>query len=201
MLIFKSVDEHYNYLEELIEQKPSVAVITSFGMYAGLTHEGVDLNKVGSKYRTRTKDFLDKLSTVPNVYVLIGLSPYKSCSGTIKCLHCQTSYVKSLLRLIVHCDTFPRFKWRMTENLHAKTFLFTYDADNKNRYEGVLGGRNLNDSNWIDYSFAAEGDIVKAVLKDMINTIQTCDRINNDNINKLLDHYRIEARALELIQI
>lgn len=201
MLIFRDINEHYNYLDSLIKLKPDTVVITSFGLYSGIMHNGFDLNEV-PRYKTRTKEMLDSLKDVPSVNILIGLSPYRSCSGTLKCLHCQISYVKTLFRLLANLDNYPNFKWRIVENSHAKVTLFSYNVGGgKYEFKGVIGGRNLNDSNWKDFSMSIEGEPVKSLYRESLMMIKDSTKLSNSAIEKLIDKYEIEPRVMEMLQI
>lgn len=202
LLILRSTEEHFNHIDSLIKRKPDTAVITSFGIYSGIMHNGFDLNKVSARYKSRTKDMLDSLMAVPNVNILIGISPYRSCSGTLKCLYCQLTYVKTLFRLLANLDSYPDFKWRIIENLHAKLTLFSYNkGGGKFEFKGIIGGRNLNDSNWKDFSMSIEGEPVKSLYRESLNIIKDSTKLNTSIVGELLEKYKIEPRVMEMLQV
>lgn len=202
MIIFSDVNEHYNYIDSLVKRKPDTALITSFGLYSGIMHTGLDLNEVSAKYKTRTKEMLDGLNQVENVNILIGVSPYKSCSGTVKCLSCQLSYVKTLFRLLANLDKYPHYQWRIIENLHAKVTLFSYNLGGGNfEFKGVVGGRNLNDSSWRDFSMSIDGDPVKKLYRESLKIFKDSTKLNSSTIGRLIQKYEIESRVMDLLEI
>jgi len=158
-----TIEDHYDTLFELLEKKPTKVFISSFGLYAGITADGKDWHQRGGKYTSRTHEFLDKLSTVEDVRVLIGAAEYISCKVEqeqyrkvqLFCEDCFNKYGETFKRLLKHTEAFPYIHWRIRINTHLKMTMFQY-ADNS--IVTVLGGRNLTDSDWPDVTFRIDSE-------------------------------------------
>jgi len=170
-------------------------LISTYGIYAGITHYGQDLNGQSSKYTAYAKEFLDSLIGVSKVNIVVGLYPYSSCKGTVRCVYCESRYVRGLLRLSSHKDHFSSFKWRVKPNNHLKSVLAIKD----NSFEGIVGGRNLSDSNWNDLTFRLEPEDAKEVFKMVIPIWKEAEDLTDDILNSLLDRYEISKHSMELV--
>ena len=201
MRVLAELHEYYDYVESLITEDIESAFISSYGIYAGIAHDGRDLNALGPTYQTRTKALLDKLCAVPNVNIVIGIASYHGCGKNVPCYHCQYNYYKSLLRLLNHKEQFPNFNWRIAEDNHLKCIAFIYNNNGVRRYSGVAGGRNLNDSNWIDCAFAIDEEAVKSILKKMIQSFRSARKLTGKYLNELSIKYDISSNVIESLMI
>lgn len=182
MQLFISLEEHFKYLAGLVARKPKGVFIASFGVYAGITFDGRDTTSWGEKYHLHTRDFLESLRPVPNVKLLIGIPDYKSCRGKTSCQHCEIGYVYQMSRLLNHGELFPEFKWKAATQAHAKCILFFFGGE----ILGVAGGRNLNDSNSVDATFAIDSNIGTQLYKGLVPIWKDSKDLNNDSINNIL---------------
>lgn len=197
MKAYLDCNAYYDALEALISLKPTTAFISSYGMYAGISHDGQDLNIRGDSYATRAKKILDLLSDIQTVYMLIGLSPYRSCKGFAKCLNCEHAYYKSLLRLLSHKEYFPQFNWRVSESSHAKLVVFAFDDNGAKSYRGIGGGRNFNDSNWDDISFDLSDQLNKEMVKYFAVQYGKANKLTSQYLDKLSIKYDISSKVIE----
>ena len=180
MHAFITLKEHYDYLDTLLKKKPRAVLIASFGIYAGITHEGVDWE---TKYPTLTRRFLESLKSINEVMLLIGVGDYKSCKGkNVICKDCERAYVNQLIRLLNHRDLFPNFKWKVSLQAHAKCTLCISDHD----ILGVAGGRNLNDSSAIDVTFPIDSAVSAQLLKHIMPIWKKAMPLSEDSLDKIL---------------
>lgn len=193
MRLFITLEEHFEYLAELVSRKPKGVFIASFGVYAGITFDGRDTTTWGAKYHLHTRDFLESLRPIPNVKLLIGIPDYKSCRGKIACQHCEIGYIYQMSRLMNHGELFPEFKWKAATQAHAKCILFFFDKE----ILGVAGGRNLNDSNSVDATFEIDSDIGAQLYKGLVPVWKDSKDLNSDEINAILAKQGISASAMD----
>lgn len=197
MRVYLDNDSYFDAIESYIYEKPQAVLISSYGIYAGISHNGEDLNKRGISYETRVSKILHSLLDVPKVHMLIGLSPFKSCRGFTTCLQCQYNYYKSLLRLLNHKELFPKYNWRVSENSHTKLVLFVYDDDGHKSYKGIGGGRNLTDSNWDDISFDLDFEASSKCIKHFLLKYGKAPALTSKYLNKLTLKYDISSEVIE----
>lgn len=195
MRIFSTIDEHFDYTAELVAKKPKGVFIATFGIYAGITYDGRDTTLWGDKFKLRTRDFLNSLTSVPNVSLMVGLGDYRSCRNKIPCKHCERSYFYQLIRLLNHSETFSTFKWKVIPQSHAKCTLFFYD----NEIKGIIGGRNLNDSNYVDATFEVSAETSAQLYKNLLPTWKKAFDLNNDAIDKILVDQGINPETIKKI--
>jgi hypothetical protein len=194
MKLIPTVEEHFKELRSMTEGADQV-LISTYGIYAGINHYGQDLNGQSSKYTAYAKEFLDSLIGVSKVNIVVGLYPYSSCKGTARCVYCESRYVRGLLRLSSHKDHFSSFKWRVKPNNHLKCVL----AIRGNSFEGIVGGRNLSDSNWNDLTFRLEPEDAKEVFKMVVPIWKEAEDLTDDTLSSLLDRYEISKHSMELV--
>ncbi len=80
MKLFIKIEDHFQYLDQLVKKGPTKVFIASFGIYAGITYDNRDTTEWGPKYRLGTRDFLESLRGI-DTHIIIGVSDYKSCKG------------------------------------------------------------------------------------------------------------------------
>jgi len=196
MKIFETAEDHYSYLGTLVAEKPQFALISSYGIYAGITHEGANLNLIKGR-ETLSDKFLNSLQGVQKVCILVGVNKFLNCNGFVPCQHCQRTYYRYLLRLLSHKEHYTQFLWRASQCSHAKCSLFVYKKDGVTYYKGVIGGRNLNDSNWLDYSFSIEGEDAASLLKKVLLQYNLADKLSPAYLNGLAREHNIDSNVIE----
>lgn len=187
MEIFYDIEKHYQYLISEVGKNPKSVIITSYGIYAGITQDGRDSTEWGDKFHLYSRDFLDIIAAIRDVRIIIGLPDYRSCKGSKSCEDCEVSYVASLIKIYNHAEKFPRFKWRISTSSHLKSVLFIHeDTGPKPNITGVIGGRNLNDSTWFDASYTIDGEKSIDLCKKVLNYYKQCPAATLDAINDVL---------------
>ena len=190
-----SLEDHVNFLNKAVDNKPKAVFISSFGTYLGITYDGRDTTSWGEKYQLKIRSFMESIRSINNVKVLIGLANYTSCKGKLQCKDCEKTYARSLIRLMNHAELFPEFKWRMVNELHLKCTLFFYD-DN---IVGVSGGRNLTDSNWDDITFTLSSAEIKQLWAHISPIWNRSLDITDDNIRNILNDHEISEAGLKSV--
>lgn len=163
MRISLDIDEHFALLNNYLDYNPDRILISSYGIYAGITFANQDTAGWGDKYQLATRAFMDRLVSVSQVQILIGIADYRSCKANGQCLDCERQYVKSIIRLLNHAETFKHIQWRMATDLHIKGYIFEYG----NKIKGISSGRNLSDSSWKDVSVQlteSECNLIKSYI-------------------------------------
>jgi hypothetical protein len=199
MRIFFNIDDHFDFLEECVRARPKRVIITTYGLFAGILGDGRDMQEWGPKYRTRTRDLLEEMRSLPDIRIITGIYARKSCKGKVQCVNCDKSWVMDLLRLVNHADKFSEFKWRFQPDFHLKSTLFSYDSDHPAPLRGIVGGRNFNDSKWADAT--VELDKMSALLleKETDKAWLNATPLTIDNITKLVEANQIPEEVLNLI--
>lgn len=195
MNIFAAIDDHFEYLSQLVSKGPKGVFLASFGMYAGILHDGRDTTTFGKNYQSLTRLFLDSIKNTPNVKLLIGLADYKSCNGKISCEHCERGYIYQMIRLLNHQELYSNFKWKVACKMHVKCSLFFYDSE----ISGVIGGRNLNDSDSFDMTFSIQSDACKSLYTQILPTWRDAYDLNASNIGVLLEKQGIRESTVNKI--
>jgi hypothetical protein len=194
--MFLDHKDHYNYLEKLAKQNPDEAIISSFGLYAGITFKGHDTTNWGPNYQSKTRKILEALRKCPDVLMLIGVSNYNNCKSFLdkptRCIPCEIKYTRSLFRILSHAELFPEFKWRITTELHLKCSLFKYGES----WKGLAGGRNFTDSGWADITFELAQNQITTLLDHVLKLWDTAQDITEPNISELLVNEDISEQAL-----
>lgn len=193
--MFIDNDEHYQYMRDSIALNPAHTIISTFGVYAGITHDGQDITQLGAKYKKNTKDILDLLRGC-DTRMLVGVANYKSCKTNGQCIDCEKQYVKMILRTAEHADFFNHAKWRMTTELHLKCCLFFY-SDKTVR--GLAGGRNFTDSEWADISFELNMNQIKTIYKHTKDLWDNACAITDSSIGDLLIAQGISEEGMQAI--
>ena len=179
--IILDLQEHYKTLSNFATGADEV-LIASYGLYAGILHDGRDTTEWGYKYSNATHEFLDGLKDTPNVKILIGLSPLTYCDVDKRCSDCETKYISQLERLLHTAEHWPKFSWAFTEELHMKFFgMFTAGAP----IGGLIGSRNLSDSTWFDVSFKLAGDELLKLRTYYLEVFSGCRPVTHEEIEKV----------------
>lgn len=175
--------EYCTRLRELIDRKPDRILIGTYGLYAGISSEGIDVaEKWGNKYKSETKDILDSMEGM-NVEILVGLSEYFSCTKDFPCKHCELKYVNGLIRLLEHGNKWFDFKFRFLTNFHLKCFITIKDSE----ICGVGGGRNFTSSDWVDVSMDLNKSQILRTLELWRDSWKSATVLNKDNIQTYID--------------
>lgn len=182
MELMVNYEDHIKWLSERIDEGPTSTMVTSFGLYAGISYAGEDMTKIGWKFRSKTRDLMEKMRNLPNVRFLIGVPKYRSCKGKSQCINCEAQYTKDIIRLSNHIQFFPEFKWRMTSDLHLKSCIFTYGKTCK----GISGGRNFTDSDWFDCTFELSKEHVRKLLEHVAEVWGNSKRLDDDTLGDIL---------------
>ncbi len=194
MEIFYDIKQHYGHLIAEAAKKPKSAIVTSYGIYAGITQDGRDSTEWGDKYHLYSRDFLESLAEVPDVRIIIGLPDYRSCKGRSKCEDCETNYVASLIKIYNHADKFSQYKWRMSDTSHIKCAIFINVGSN---ISAVVGGRNLNDSIWTDASYTIEGQVASDLCVKVLNFYKQCSPLTLESLDEVIQAKGISQSTLE----
>lgn len=192
MELLVDYDDHVRWLSDRIDEKPKSVIITSFGLYAGISYTGNDMTQIEWKFRSKTRDLMEKMRSVPDVKLLIGVPKYKSCKGRIACVNCEGEYCKTFIRLLHHVDHFPEFKWKMATDIHMKACIFIYG----NECRGISGGRNFTDSSWFDCTFELSDRNIKTILRHIKPIWNGSVSINDQGINTLLQNEGISEEGI-----
>lgn len=196
MQLFLEHTDHSKFLFDRVAEVPDHTIISSFGIYAGITYNGNDTTEWGEKYRLATRDLLETMRKLPDVKMLIGVADYRSCKNKDYCRDCEINYAKGLLRLAFHAELFPEFKWRVSTQLHLKCALFFYG----NEIKGVAGGRNFTDSNWADVTIELNDEYCRELAKHTIDLWKSSPKLNDDAVAQILDDQGISKKTLQYIE-
>lgn len=199
MQMFLESAEHSQYLFDRVAEKPERILISSFGIYAGITYSGQDTTTWGDKYRLATRDLMEIMRGIKSVYMLIGVAPYKGCKGDKYCQDCEIQYAKSLLRLAYHAELFPEFKWKISTDLHLKCAIFSYPKGTVPRIRGVAGGRNFTDSSWADVTFELTESKAVLLAKHTIELWESSPNLTDAAISDILDSQGISEKTMKAI--
>jgi hypothetical protein len=176
MNFFIEADEHNKKLLELAKSKPDKIVMSTFGIYCGITKTNDDVRSWG--YTSNTRNILDEMIDKCNdITILIGISCYQSCR-TERCRYCENKYIMQTIRYLNHVDTFKSIKWRYSLDMHLKAYLF-YHGNNK---YGIIGGRNFTDSEWIDLTVSVDGENFDKVEKHVMLSIDKSYELTPDSL-------------------
>ena len=194
--------DHYGFINQCIDDDPKHTIISTFGIYAGITYDGRDTSEWGSSYSLETRDIINRLQKIDNVRFLIGVAEYRSCkSGRSNyCIDCEQQYIRTLLRLVFHAEKFPEFEWRITHNLHLKCCLFFYDQDcDPVQAKGVAGGRNFTNSDWADVTFELQPDQIKELHDYTHDLWEEALPATDDSINLILESQKISDKSIKSV--
>ena len=137
--------DHFKVLFETVKKnKPSKCYISTFNIFAGITHDGKDVVE-DYHYENISHDFLELLRNLKvKTEIVVGLPYFMECRKG--CPDCLNEYQKRTRRIYKHFDKWPEFKWKALEFHHSKYILFSP------KYS-FIGGRNLTSSNYNDLTF------------------------------------------------
>lgn len=192
--------EHNDFIMNCVAKKPKHTIISSFGVYCGITYDGRDTSEWGENYRTETRGIIDELQLLDNVRFLIGVANYKSCKYNKKCNDCEQQYIKNLIRLSFHVQHFSGIDWRMSNDLHLKCSLFFYDNNCVGKKaKGIAGGRNFTDSSWADVTFVLDPGQIDELYDYTSELWDESSTISDDNIYRMLMSQGISERNIGAI--
>jgi hypothetical protein len=204
MKLLISSQDHFQYLNDCLDQSPDSVTVASYGLYAGILPDGRDVTTFGKKFESQTRNLMERMRTIHTVRMLIGLYEFKSCKGKLPCLDCEKKYALDLIRHLNHAEAFPEFQWKVTSNSHIKCILFSkrmIEANGGLRLMGLAGSRNFTDSSWEDISVSLDADSVLQ-LEQHIDKIWAESRaLTGDTVNSVLEEQQISQAALDKIAL
>lgn len=193
--MFLQAEDHNQFLTDCVTKDPDRVFISTFGMYLGITYDGRDTTEWGEEYALATRDLAESMRSLPDVNILVGVANYRSCKNKITCIDCEKQYVRTLLRHVNHAELFPEFTWKMTTDLHLKSFLFYWGEDKI----GVTGGRNFTDSDWTDVSVVITADQISQIEKLAEPVWEEAYDITDTNAGKIFEEQEISKRGFESV--
>lgn len=199
MKMFITPEEHSQYHFERVADKPTTVIVSSFGIYCGITYSGQDTTQWGDKYRLATRDLMEAMRGIPDVRMLIGVANYKSCRNKEPCVDCEKQYVQQLLRLVFHAELFPEFQWRVTTELHLKCSIFLYPDRPDHKIQGIAGGRNFTDSKWADITFELTSDQIKAVYGHVKEQWNKAAEITDEAVSEIFQQQNISDNGFHSV--
>lgn len=179
-MIFTTQESHIKALKKLARNKPNSITIASFGVYAGILHDGEDSHGWGGKYKNETHELLDIVADI-DTKILIGFPPLNLCKD--ECVECVANHYRAAARLVEHSKKWGRLDWRYIENFHLKCYLFYY----KSGCIGIGGGRNMSSSSWTDMSFVLSERQVKAARELFDNSWKKSYKITMENLESTIE--------------
>jgi hypothetical protein len=178
--------DHYDYIQTLLEDQPSLVLISTFNVHAGILHDGRDVTEWGDKFHSRTHDILDLLSKQKRVHILVGVPGfYPPDPG---CETCKEKRFNALYKYLAHAQHWPDIKWKMARDVHMKCFLSVHGGNMK----GIAGGRNLTDSEALDVSFPLEKTQATALAKHFLDNWQKADPLIEETVEQYYEEDLIE---------
>lgn len=173
-----TVKEHYDYIQSLIDDKPSLILISTFNVHAGILHDGRDVTEWGPKYHSRTHDILDALQEQEKVYILVGVPGfYPPDPG---CTTCRDKRYNALFKYLAHAQHWPKIKWKIAREAHMKCMLSVHSKDIK----GIAGGRNLTDSAALDVSFPLVKDQASILARHFLSAWKEADPLIQETVEQ-----------------
>jgi hypothetical protein len=166
-MITKS-DEYWDtVLWEASQEDTETIMISTYGMYAGISDTG---ENTAAKYSfdRRPQKILGLSNKGKNVIFLLSESDPIIC--TPDCEHCIAKSKKRDARNNAHFDAWPNVSWFLTQSHHLKAFLV---KKKDGRVLGYTGGRNFSSSSWRDVSVELSEDDATALMKYLIFVIKT----------------------------
>lgn len=197
MRLFLTNEDHFKYLRECVEDKPRLVNIATYGIWAGITADGRDTRDWGEKYRSESREFLESMrATCGHVRILVGLYEYKSCKGkTTACQDCERKYVMDLFRLMNHAEIFPTFKWKVSNQSHAKCTILHYHDGAPSR--AIAGGRNLTDSSWADVTVELDKMSTIRLDEHFMKMWDSGTTLTPDKISKIIEDQGISKKTMD----
>ena len=177
-----SHEDHHARMRDCISAGPRATLITTYGVWAGINHDGKDYTELGPAYLSPVRQTVDLIDRLPNVRIVVGLYPYGSCRGLLPCRDCEGRYTKSLLRLLAHAEHFRNIKWLVVDKLHLKCALFVYEKGMR----CLVGGRNLTGSDWADVTVELSGGDVPNIAQHVLLIAREARLLTLDEILLLL---------------
>lgn len=175
-MVFITWEQHLEYLKKLTTENPQRVAIATFNVYAGVLHDGADVTEWGEKYSNDAHQLLDLIKPVKDVRILVGMPPLILCKKG--CMECIEKHYKWSMRLDQHAQKWPKFQWKYAEDFHLKCYLFDYGTTIK----GVIGGRNLSPSNWVDVTIALDNSRCKVLMALFDKVWKIALDVNDENM-------------------
>ena len=185
--MYFTLEEHNARLQELVLEGPKDLTIISYGLYAGVLDDGRDAHSWGKKFASNTHLFLDSLKDIPTT-ITVGLPPPSNCTGKAgSCPHCQEKYLKGLRRLWWHNQTWPSITWKVCLESHMKAWVFSY----RRKTIALVGGRNLTDSSWHDFTMEVVGEKAEQIKKHCDEYAEKCGNMNGETLKAIAASFKL----------
>jgi len=181
--MYFTLEAHNARLKELVELKPNALTVVSYGLYAGVLDDGRDAHAWGKKFASNTHLFLDSLKDIPTT-ITVGLPPPSNCSkkaSIVPCPHCQQNYLKGLRRMWHHQKAWSNITWKVCVESHMKAYVFSYPR----KTVAIVGGRNLTDSNWHDFTMEVVGEKAEQIRDHCNEFSSNCLPMNGETLKKI----------------
>lgn len=199
MRMFLNEESHYDFIGECLDLGPKRTIISTFGIYAGITAHDTDMAENGHSFRPTTRNALDRINQMEGTTLLVGVHNYRSCRNKEQCLDCEIMFTKSLIRTLNHAERFPNITWRLATELHLKCAIFLYGSNRTPRMSGIAGGRNFTGSGWADASFELSEQQVAVLYKEVNRILDTSLNLDINAIQTMLERFQISQEAFDRI--
>lgn len=166
-MMFFDADQFWTeVLREASNDQVETVIITSYGLYAGISGTG---ENTAARYgfRNLQQKILDLSNSGKKVVFLLSESePTECCPG---CPHCKVKNDKRDTRTAAHIAHWPKVLWRVTTNSHLKSVLL---VRTNGTVTGYTGGRNFTGSGWDDVSLRLSYEDAKEVFSRVMENIK-----------------------------
>ena len=153
-------------LYEVTDPLTESVLISSYGLYAGISDTGVNTDEKWNFDKTR-QEILNQSNSGTKVVFLLSESDPIAC--TPDCEHCTAKNEKRDRRTQQHVQYWPAVSWHLTRDHHLKAVII---KKTDGRVIAYTGGRNFTGSNWRDLSIRLRDDDAKELLVYLIAVIK-----------------------------
>ena len=154
-------------LREASAEQTDTIVISSYGLYAGISDTG---ENTAARYgfNNLQQKILDLSNADKKIVFLLSESdPIECCPA---CPHCKAKNDKRDNRTLAHLAHWPKVTWRMTTNSHLKSVLI---KKKNGTIVGYTGGRNFSGSDWDDISLRLDYEDAKELFIRVMENIKS----------------------------
>jgi hypothetical protein len=180
------------FILNLLAKKPKRLTVTTIALYAGIAVDGSDTSD-WSDSAASVRKLVDAMQPLPDVRVIVGMRPYRSCKHSYHCQACGGEYVKQFVRLSQHAEHFAPIDWRICEDQFAKLMRFEF-----NKMSLIVMGRNLTDPQYDDINVVIDSrdpDFAKAnaVIEQIVHKSLPID---DETFTNLCTKYNLNPNTL-----
>ena len=154
-------------LREASAEQTDTIVISSYGLYAGISDTG---ENTAARYgfNNLQQKILDLSNADKKIVFLLSESdPIECCPA---CPHCKAKNDKRDNRTLAYLAHWPKVTWRMTTNSHLKSVLI---KKKNGTIVGYTGGRNFSGSDWDDISLRLDYEDAKELFIRVMENIKS----------------------------